>query len=73
MRNSSNTKPSIVSIGLLSMLFIRMKLYGFGSSQLFPWAANLTDHGNPIINISDGFIYDAGILPSEGLRWRFRS
>jgi len=60
LRNSSNTKLSIVSIGLLSMLFTRMELYGFGGSQLFSWAANLIDHSNPLINTTDGFIYDVG-------------
>lgn len=33
--------------------------------------ANATDHGNAMINTSDGFIYDAGILPSLGLTYRF--
>lgn len=32
--------------------------------------ANLTDHGNPMINTSDGYIYDAGILPSLGMSYR---
>jgi hypothetical protein len=30
---------------------------------------NLTNHGNPIINTRDGFIYDTGILPGIGIRY----
>jgi len=53
------------------MLFTRMELYGFGGSHLFFWVANLTDHTNPIVSITDGFVYDAGILPSVGFRYTF--
>jgi len=43
----------------------------FGNSELFFSVANLTNHSNPIINTSDGFIYDTGILPSVGFRCGF--
>jgi len=33
-------------------------------SELFFSVANVTDYANPIISTSDGFIYDAGILPT---------
>ncbi len=33
-------------------------------SELFLSLANVTDHANSIINTSDDFIYDAGILPT---------
>jgi hypothetical protein len=45
--------------------------FDFGRSHLFFSVANLTNHSNPIINTSDGFIYDTSILPSIGFRWRF--
>ena len=45
--------------------------FNFGNSELFITVANVTDRINPIINTSDGFIYDAGILPSVGFQWRF--
>jgi hypothetical protein len=32
--------------------------------------ANVTNRSNPIINTADGFVYDAGILPSLGLRYQ---
>lgn len=40
----------------------------FGRSNLFLNVSNITDHANAIINTTDGFIYDAGILPSIGYR-----
>ena len=45
--------------------------FNLGNAQLFYSVVNVTDRANPIINTADGFIYDAGILPSVGLRWRF--
>jgi outer membrane protein assembly factor BamA len=45
--------------------------FNFGNSELFFSVANITNRSNPIINTSDGFIYDTGILPSVGFRWRF--
>lgn len=32
---------------------------------------NLTNHGNALINTNNGYIYDAGILPSLGIRYGF--
>jgi len=45
--------------------------FEFGNSQLSLNIANATDHGNAVVNSSDGFIYDAGVLPSIGYRVRF--
>ena len=45
--------------------------FDFGNSGLFFSVANVTSRSNPIINTSDGFIYDTSILPSVGFRWRF--
>jgi hypothetical protein len=67
LKDFSNTKPSIVSIGLLSMFFY---VWNFMVS-----AAHSCLHGRPIslitttpiINISDGFIYDAGDIAEYGV------
>ncbi len=61
---SSNRFPINASLNL-SVLF------DFGSTKLSFAVANVTNRGNPIINTRDGFIYDAGILPSIGLTTRF--
>jgi len=42
-----------------------------GRSDIFLNVANVTDHANAIVNSADGFIYDAGILPSIGYRLEF--
>lgn len=42
-----------------------------GNTDLFFNVANVTNRANPIISTANGFVYDAGILPSFGLRWRF--
>ncbi len=41
--------------------------YTFGKTEIFGSIANLTNHNNPIINTHDGFVYDAGLLPSVGI------
>jgi hypothetical protein len=41
-----------------------------GSVDLYLNVANVTNRSNPIINTADGFVYDAGILPSLGLRYQ---
>ncbi len=46
--------------------------FTFNDVELYATIANLTNHANPIINTSDGYIYDAGILPSIGFRWKFK-
>lgn len=43
----------------------------FGRTELFASVANITNRANPIIHSASGFIYDVGILPSIGLRYRF--
>jgi len=43
----------------------------FGNADIFLSVTNITNRANPIINTTDGFIYDAGILPSVGVKWRF--
>ena len=42
-----------------------------GKFELYLSMLNITNHSNPIINTSDGFIYDAGILPGLGIRYSF--
>ncbi|HWR82918.1 MAG TPA: hypothetical protein VN285_06430 [Candidatus Deferrimicrobium sp.] len=44
--------------------------FDFGGADLFLSVANVTNRANAMINTSDGYIYDAGILPSVGFRWR---
>lgn len=39
--------------------------------SIFCSVANITNYANPIINTADGFVYDAGILPSIGLSLKF--
>ena len=46
-------------------------ILNFGDSELYLNVANVTNNSNPIINTADGYIYDAGILPSIGYRLRF--
>jgi len=41
-----------------------------GSVDLYLNIANVTNRSNPIVNTADGFVYDVGILPSLGLRYR---
>ncbi|MCK4462232.1 MAG: hypothetical protein KAW46_10535 [candidate division Zixibacteria bacterium] len=46
-------------------------LIDFGGSELYCNIANVTNRGNPIMNTANGFVYDAGILPTVGYRLRF--
>ncbi|MDF1545908.1 MAG: hypothetical protein P1R58_12510, partial [bacterium] len=43
----------------------------FGNTELFLNVANITNRANPIISTANGFVYDAGIMPSVGLRVKF--
>lgn len=43
----------------------------FGNTTLFLSASNISNNGNPVVNTNNGFIYDAGILPSIGLKHIF--
>ena len=45
--------------------------FDFGDTELYLGVSNITNHDNPIINSSDGYIYDAGILPNIGLKYSF--
>jgi len=45
--------------------------FNFGSTDLYFSVANITNRGNPIISTTDGYIFDAGILPSVGMTVRF--
>jgi len=60
MKNSATFAPSM-------SLNLHLNVE-FGRSSLFLNVSNVTDHANAIINTTDGFIYDAGILPSIGYR-----
>jgi hypothetical protein len=43
----------------------------FGRFQIYANLSNIFNYQNPIINTADGFVYDAGILPSLGLSYKF--
>jgi len=45
--------------------------FDFENAGLYLGVSNVTNRDNPIINSSDGYIYDAGILPSVGLKYSF--
>ncbi|MBN2225870.1 MAG: carboxypeptidase-like regulatory domain-containing protein [candidate division Zixibacteria bacterium] len=45
--------------------------FDFGKVALYLGVSNVTNHDNPIINSSDGYVYDAGILPNIGLTYSF--
>ncbi len=45
--------------------------FNLGRADAFLNLANVTNHANPIINTIDGYVYDAGILPTIGLNYRF--
>lgn len=45
--------------------------YSVKNIELFFAVSNVTNHANPIINAASGYIYDAGILPTIGIRWRW--
>ncbi len=45
--------------------------FNFGNTEIFLSISNITNHDNPIINASDGYIYDAGILPTIGVKYSF--
>ena len=53
---------------------LSLNLYGcftFRSVEIYFSVSNVTNHANPIINAASGYVYDAGILPMIGLKWRF--
>ena len=56
--------PTFVSVNLHFSI-------DFRGSELYCNVANVTNRGNPIMNTADGFVYDAGILPTVGYRLRF--
>jgi len=43
----------------------------FGSTECYLSISNFTNRENAIINTADGFIYDAGILPTMGIKYSF--
>lgn len=45
--------------------------FDLGATELYVNVANVTNRANPIVNASDGFIYDSGILPAVGVRYSF--
>jgi hypothetical protein len=45
--------------------------YRTGNAEWYFNLANVTNRANPIINTRSGFVYDAGILPTLGVRWRW--
>lgn len=53
---------------------VSLNLYGtycFDNVEIFFAVSNITNHANPIINAASGYIYDAGILPTIGVKWRW--
>ena len=63
-QENSDTFPITASLNLSGACTV-------GDIQLFFSVSNVTNRGNPIINSASGYIYDAGILPSVGMRWQF--
>lgn len=51
-------------------LNLRLDL-SFGETEIFLVVTNATNQSNPIIHNSDGYIYDAGILPMLGVKHSF--
>ncbi|MBN1213356.1 MAG: TonB-dependent receptor [candidate division Zixibacteria bacterium] len=54
--------------------YLSLNLYGnykWDNVEIFFGVNNVTNHANPIINAASGFVYDAGILPMLGIKWRF--
>jgi len=45
--------------------------YAWDTVELFAAVTNVSNRANPIINSGSRYIYDAGILPTIGLRWQF--
>lgn len=45
--------------------------YRFGRGSAFATISNITNQANPVVSTSTGLIYDAGILPTLGLRLRW--
>ena len=43
--------------------------YKFSSKELSFSISNVTNRTNPVVHTSDGFIYDAGIMPSISINW----
>ncbi len=43
----------------------------FDRLDLFLTITNVTNRGNPIISTADGFVYDAGLFPSIGMKMTF--
>ncbi len=45
--------------------------FDFGRTEMTLALTNVTNRYNPLISSTSGLIYDAGILPSFGLTWKF--
>lgn len=44
--------------------------YQLGPCDVLLTVTNVTNRANPVVNSSNGFIYDAGLLPGLSLRWK---
>jgi hypothetical protein len=54
--------------------YLNINLYfglTFRNLEIYLNTLNVTNHDNPIISSSDGYIYDTGILPSLGIKYKF--
>jgi len=45
--------------------------FNFGRIEMSLALTNVTNRYNPLISSASGIIYDAGLLPSFGLTWKF--
>jgi hypothetical protein len=45
--------------------------FDFGRTEMTFALTNITNRYNPLISSASGLIYDAGLLPSFGLTWKF--
>jgi len=53
---------------IVSNLFLNLNL---GRADIYCALTNISDRRNPIISTAGGFIYDTGLLPSVGMKYRF--
>ncbi|KAA3634504.1 MAG: hypothetical protein DWP97_06895 [Calditrichaeota bacterium] len=44
--------------------------YKVGDTEFFLAVSNITNRKNPLVATSDGYIYDAGIMPTVGFTWK---
>ena len=45
-------------------------MYKVGESEFFLAVSNITNRKNPVVATSEGYVYDAGIMPTVGFKWK---